>query len=352
MSNPAIPDRDPQTGAVRRRKRPITVTVSGERGSGKTTLIAVVATALENAGHAVQKDRFVPNAVRAVQELREQFDVTFVEQYDGQSDLIHEAAKLRATIEELRGQVAGLSGERGRLDAHNRRLIEEDEKLREQVQQGTLYAANLLAEVEALREANINYAGENGDLRVENQELNARFNNAVNDLVRTERARAAISEQTGVWMSPQEARQQIDMAFEEVRQAAYVEMERNRLRTHADDLKQQARKLAQEGEARLCKARDRVLFALTGGTAARVAQFGDTFYGERISNPFSAEEKRRAVDLMEQDEDDVAYERPRTLSEQAQAIYGRTRESSATDRLAAANIASMVDDEFNHDSGC
>jgi regulator of replication initiation timing len=169
MSNPAIPDRDPQTGAVRRRKRPITVTVSGERGSGKTTLIAVVATALENSGHAVQKDRFVPNASRAVAELHEQFDITFVEQYDGQRrPVIHEAAKLRATIEELRGQVAGLSGERSRLAAHNRRLIEEDEKLREQVQQGTLYAANLLAEIETLREANVDYAGENGDLRVEN----------------------------------------------------------------------------------------------------------------------------------------------------------------------------------------
>jgi chromosome segregation ATPase len=335
MTNPAIPDRDPQTGAVRRRKRPITVTVSGERGSGKTTLIAVVANALENSGHRVVKDRFVPAASRAVADLHEQFDITFVEQYEPESvsdQLVHEAATLRATIEELRGQVAGLSGERSRLAEDNRRLIAQDEKLREQVQQGALYAANLLAEIETLREANVDYAGDNGDLRVENADLHARLKHSG-----PSRAR----------VTPQEARRQIDMAFEEVRQAAYVEMERNRLRTHADDLKQQARKLGQEGEARLAKARDRMLFALTGGTASQFsADEGETYvtaeeakayFSERVANPFSPDAKRRAL----------------TLLEQAAEIEAGSREQVATDKLLEANRRAMRDDDvFPQDTGC
>jgi hypothetical protein len=147
------------------------------------------------------------------------------------------------------------------------------------------------------------------------------------------------------------------MAFEEVRQAAYVEMERNRLRTQADELKQRARKLAQEGDARLDGARQRMMYALSGGTARRIAGFepideeayvsaeqASTYYGERIANPFSAAEKQQI--------EDAAYERPRTLAEQAQDIYGRTREAAATDRLAAANIALMSDDDFSQDTGC
>jgi predicted nuclease with TOPRIM domain len=134
------------------------VTVSGERGSGKTTLIAVVAQALENSGHKVAKGPYVPTASRAIADLHEQFDVTFVEQYDTDADveglrqrnhelaerlaefrennirvveesrvIVNEAAQLRATIEELRGQVAGLSNENARLRESNVRYAEVDE---------------------------------------------------------------------------------------------------------------------------------------------------------------------------------------------------------------------------------
>ncbi len=60
-------------------KRPITITVSGERGSGKTTLIAILAQALSNAGHAVATERHVPNGTTAMLDLREQFVLTFNE---------------------------------------------------------------------------------------------------------------------------------------------------------------------------------------------------------------------------------------------------------------------------------
>lgn len=336
---------DMNASANKRRKRPITVTVAGERGSGKTTLISVVAHALENSGHKVAKGPYVPNATRAIADLHEQFDVTFVEQYEADTEVeglrarnrelterlaefretnirvveesrvvVNEAAQLRATIEELRGQVAGLSNENARLRESNVRYAKVDEDL---------------------RAANLAYAAENADLRVENHELS--------------RTR----------VPPQDARRQIDMAFEEVRQAAYIEMERNRLRTQADELKQRARKLGHEGDARLDGARQRMMFALTGGTAARVAQF----------DPLDEKAEEQGYD--------VDYERPRTLLEQAADIrsaeseayaryadeshrdfdhendaFEKRRAQSATDRLAAANLALMGDDDFSQDRGC
>lgn len=61
------------------RKRPITVTVSGERGSGKTTLISVLSHALESSEHRVVKPEGTPAAYAAIADLHEQFDITFVE---------------------------------------------------------------------------------------------------------------------------------------------------------------------------------------------------------------------------------------------------------------------------------
>lgn len=260
-------------------KRPITVTVIGDRGSGKTTLIAVVAQALENSGHLVSKPEHVPNATRAVMDLHEQFDVTFVERdMTLDQEVARENANLRASIDELRGMVAGLKGENGRLRGSNSLLVGTDEKLR--------------AEIAALKQA--------------------------------------LSEAMSVVpITRAKVREQIDMAFEEVRQAAYVEMERNRLRTAAEDLRHQARKLGHEGDARLQKARERMLFALTGGHA------------------FQAE----IVEHHEDHEDfpaDVC--RPRTLMEQAQDVYQGTREAAATDKLLAANIALMGDEDYSE--GC
>lgn len=287
---------DMNASANKRRKRPITVTVAGERGSGKTTLISVVAHALENSGHKVAKGPYVPNATRAIADLHEQFDVTFVEQYEADTEVeglrarnrelterlaefretnirvveesrvvVNEAAQLRATIEELRGQVAGLSNENARLRESNVRYAKVDEDL---------------------RAANLAYAAENADLRVENHELS--------------RTR----------VPPQDARRQM-------------------------------------------------MFALTGGTAARVAQF----------DPLDEKAEEQGYD--------VDYERPRTLLEQAADIrsaeseayaryadeshrdfdhendaFEKRRAQSATDRLAAANLALMGDDDFSQDRGC
>lgn len=77
-SDPARPIHKPEPG----RKRPITVTVSGPRTSGKTTLIAVVAQALRGSNHLVKTPAHVPSAAAAIADLHEQFDISFVESDD------------------------------------------------------------------------------------------------------------------------------------------------------------------------------------------------------------------------------------------------------------------------------
>jgi hypothetical protein len=94
-------------------KRPITVTVSGDRNSGKTTLIAVVAHALENSNHRVHKPDHVPNAFAAIADLHEQFDITFVEDNgDGAVPYVFAARE-----EVLKEEIARLTAEVGRLHA-------------------------------------------------------------------------------------------------------------------------------------------------------------------------------------------------------------------------------------------
>jgi chromosome segregation ATPase len=381
MPSPDLPNvhtPDPQpVAARRRRKRPITVTVSGERGSGKTTLIAVVSAALENSGHQVQKDRFVPNASRAIADLHEQFDVTFVEQYDPDSDatnlrernrelterlaefrennirvveesraVAEEAAKLRATIEELRGEVAGLSIENSRLRNQSaetlsreladvrakligereiiNRLVETDEKLRREIadigKQRDHLGAQSAKHAYELEQANIYAAG----LLSHVEMLNAALRSSPH-------------------IAPDDAARQVDMAFEEVRQAAYLEMERNRVRTEADELKHRARKLGHEGEARLTKARQRMMFALVGDLNVFVPD-AEPVGGNQNNRP-------RGLMLVEQAAMIEAGAMPWQVEN---AIYNMTgtREEAATDKLAAANLALMADDDFELGAGC
>ena len=57
----------------------VTVTVSGERGSGKTTLMAVLAQALRGAGHEVIVPDHTPTAAKAISDLTRPYVVTFRE---------------------------------------------------------------------------------------------------------------------------------------------------------------------------------------------------------------------------------------------------------------------------------
>lgn len=69
---------DPQSPTPGR-KRPIQVIVTGPRGSGKTTLISVLAHALRGSGHIANVQPHVPPASVAIADLHEQFDITFHE---------------------------------------------------------------------------------------------------------------------------------------------------------------------------------------------------------------------------------------------------------------------------------
>lgn len=58
----------------------VTVTVSGDPGSGKSTLIAVLSQALIGAGHAVDVPYGTPTAIQAITDLSRPYLVTFAEQ--------------------------------------------------------------------------------------------------------------------------------------------------------------------------------------------------------------------------------------------------------------------------------
>lgn len=58
----------------------VTVTVSGDRGSGKSYLIAVLAQALRGAGHTAITQDHIPSALKAITDLSRPYNVTFREQ--------------------------------------------------------------------------------------------------------------------------------------------------------------------------------------------------------------------------------------------------------------------------------
>lgn len=59
----------------------VTVTVSGDRNAGKSTLIAVLSQALLGAGHGVNIPKDTPSAISAIADLSRPYLVTFVEDY-------------------------------------------------------------------------------------------------------------------------------------------------------------------------------------------------------------------------------------------------------------------------------
>ena len=89
----------------------VTVTVSGDRNAGKSTLIAVLSQALLGAGHAVNIPKDTPSAIRAITDLSRPYLVTFVEDYGQEGaptgDLeaaTARIAKLSATMDEFRAR--------------------------------------------------------------------------------------------------------------------------------------------------------------------------------------------------------------------------------------------------------
>lgn len=94
----------------------VTVTVSGDRGSGKSYLIAVLAQALRGAGHTATTEDHIPSALKAISDLSQPYNVTFREAdptlRDEATAVLHEAADeittLRQQNEELRTKASEL----------------------------------------------------------------------------------------------------------------------------------------------------------------------------------------------------------------------------------------------------
>lgn len=82
----------------------VVVTVSGAKGSGKTTLIAVLAQALSGAGHTVTVPEDTPSAMRAIADLTRQYDVRFDEADDAPTALSLKQAQQR--IADLEAKLA------------------------------------------------------------------------------------------------------------------------------------------------------------------------------------------------------------------------------------------------------
>lgn len=295
------------------RKRPITVTVAGERDTGKTTLIAVVAQALENAGHLVRKPDHVPNATQARAELREQFDVTFVEANGaGAGALARENEQLRASIADLRGQVAGLSAQIAHhrsgghvraferqvanLTAANQRYAATDEQLRREVDRLTILNT-------ALREANDEFAAVTADLREENKALRAR-------------------------LDPAAVKEAFHRAYALAHRATMITIARHDQKRKHDqmmaDMRRQADDLTARADAELLQA----LGLPTEPTKQAT---------------FSPAVQRRALTLLEQA---AAIDAGAAPEDAAAATYeaGETRAQTATDKLLAANAALMADE--------
>ena len=93
--------------------RQVNVSVSGEPGSGKSTLIALLAQALEGAGHVAIKPPHIKTASAAIADLHHKFEVTFGEEVqqavdDAASaigDVTQENAALRAENAALRREL-------------------------------------------------------------------------------------------------------------------------------------------------------------------------------------------------------------------------------------------------------
>lgn len=89
----------------------VTVTVSGDRNAGKSTLIAVLSQALLGAGHGVNIPKDTPSAISAIADLSRPYLVTFVEDYGQEGaptgDLeaaITRITKLSVTLDEFRAR--------------------------------------------------------------------------------------------------------------------------------------------------------------------------------------------------------------------------------------------------------
>lgn len=232
--------------------RRCTVTVSGERGCGKSTLIAILAQALEGAGHAVSKPDHIKSAAQAISDLHHKFNVRFVEAADGESvtlTLDVDNAPVAEALKQAQQQIAACHADMQRVSADN------TEKTR------------------LLSQAN----------RV-NAELQSRLDDATSRLALLESASPPL-------LAPGDADRLITRVISYVRDAALMERQREDLHRSAEDLKNQSRKLRDESEARVREAEALLTQALTGRRPTPITPAQVQVERRAAASRLSAEEK-------------------------------------------------------------
>jgi len=245
------------TSPVPGRKRPITVTVSGERGSGKTTLISVVAHALRGSDHIANVPDHVPNVTQAIADLHEQFDVTFIEGDLADLEIEHLLEMITArdaTIAKQRVEIEGLNNE---LDSHKEALAASIANA------NTAWAR--VSEVIAERDAALRGVQ---DLEKDVERKKALLEFGQNQYEKLEAQRredveAAQAANVGS-MTQAVAAQVIEKAFAMVRDAGAIEARRGAVKAQMDEAREQYRFLGEEAEKRRTVARRSLMKLLTG----------------------------------------------------------------------------------------
>lgn len=185
----------------------VTVTVSGDRGSGKTTLMAVLAQALRGAGHDVVVPDHTPSASRAISDLSLPYRVTFHELEPG-----HESLTVKIDSSDVSDAL--------------REATEKLAAMRELLDQAEQDSAELAAAL-------------------------SKTTDELNDL-------------RGRIPTPAQAAAMIDKALTFAHESAIIDMDRQEVNRRTDELKAESAKMRRESEARIAEARALIREALTG----------------------------------------------------------------------------------------
>lgn len=199
----------------------VTVTVSGVQGSGKTTLMAVLAQSLRGAGHEVVVPDHTPSAVKAISDLSLPYRVTFRELEPGQESLtvVVDSITVASVMDDCAEQINLLGAE---LEESRRAYAE-----------ATTRVAFLDARLGEFRSA----------LLERTKELNEAKERVPDADTAAELIRKALSY---------------------ARESATIDHERHDLNRRSEDMKADLAKMRRESEARMREAHAMMLHALTG----------------------------------------------------------------------------------------
>ncbi|USN14319.1 P-loop containing nucleoside triphosphate hydrolase [Brevundimonas phage vB_BpoS-Kabachok] len=275
----------------------VTVTVSGAAGSGKSTLMAVLAQALSGAGHSVEVPEGTPSTTRAISDLSRPYHVTFREAKPGVETLTV-VVDTKDIADELEGYVERTEG-----------LAEALAAARQEAAEASARAAQTEAKLGEFRQALIERSKELSDLR---------------DRI----------------PSPARAEAMITEALTYARESVIIERDRQEVVRRTEVLKSESSKMRDEAEARLREAHALLTCALTGDRP-------------RVKTPTDVALERRAAARQLSAVDKLALangKRPSTGAEQTVAAAVGAEAHAIADAMAEV-AASGWGSEADRDQG-